>query len=163
MSKLVRIIGWLSLIAAFACAVCRAPLCETITGTAIYRERMALPPDAIFEASIAEVSRTDASANLIATTELKSPRTPIHFVLTYDRKAIRPDGRYVVHGRITVRRQVWFASDPDVRLPTGPGPHHVALLLRRAGGPARGVSLETTYWKLRTFHGITVKPVGPTR
>ena len=49
-------------------------------------------------------------------------------------------------------------------LPTGAGPHHVALLLRRAGGDTRSALLETTYWKLRTLHGGgTVTPVEPTR
>ena len=64
---------------------------------------------------------------------------------------------------ITVNGQVWFTSDPDVLLPTGGGTHHVALLLRRAGGDAGGVSLATTYWKLRTLRGVTVTPVESTR
>jgi len=163
MSKPVRIIGWLTLIVAFACAGRRAPLAETITGTAIYRERMALPPDAVFEASVAELSRTGAPAKPIATTKVKSPRTPIHFVLTYDAKAIRPDRRYVVRGRITMNGQVLFASHPEPPLPTGAGPHHVALLLRRAGPDIRGVPLETTYWKLRTLRRVTITPVEPAR
>ena len=162
MSRRVRIIGWFTLFAALAAAGCGASIAETITGTAMYRERMALPPDAIFEASIAAMSRTGLPANVIATTEVESPRTPIHFVLTYDGKAIRPDRRYVVRGRITVNGQVWFASDPDVPLPAGGGPHHVALLLRRAAGDSRGVSLETTHWNLRTLHGVAVTPVKPT-
>lgn len=163
MSKPMRTIGWLALIVALVSVGCRASVADSITGTAIYRERMALPLDAIFEASIEEVSRADAPANVIATTTVKSPRTPIDFVLTYDGKAIRPDGRYVVRGRITVNGQVWFASDSDTPLPTGDGARHVQLLLRRAAGEVGGVSLETTHWNLRTLHGVAVTPAEPTQ
>ena len=60
MLRPIRLIGWITLVVTLASAGCRAAMTETITGTAIYRERMALPTDAIFEASIEEMSRTDA-------------------------------------------------------------------------------------------------------
>jgi putative lipoprotein len=163
MSKPVRTIGWLALILALACVGCGASAAGSIIGTAFYRERMALPPGAIFEASIDEVSHADASSNAIATTEITSPRTPINFELTYDDKAVRSDGHYVVRGRITVDGRVWFSGNSDVPLPTGGGAYHVALLLRRAGGDAGGTPLETTRWKLRTLRGLAVTPVEPTR
>ena len=36
---------------------------QMIKGTATYRERMALPPGAMFEATIEDVSRADAAAS----------------------------------------------------------------------------------------------------
>ncbi len=163
MSKVPRTSGWFALIVALGCAGCAASIAASLTGTATYRERMALPPAAVFEASIEEASRANAPANVIATTEVKSPRTPIGFVLTYDDKAIRPDRHYVVRGRITLDGQVLFANDSDVPLPTGGGVQNVALLLRRAAGDTAGMSVEGTHWKLRTLHGVVVTPAEPTQ
>lgn len=163
MSKLIRTSCWLALIVAFTCAGCAASAAGILSGTASYRERMALPPGAVFKASLAEVSRPNAPANVIATTEVKSPRTPINFVLAYDDQAISPDGRYVVRGRITLNGQVLFATDSDVPLQAVGGVHNVRLLLRRTGGDTPGMSVENTYWKLRTLHGVVVTPVEPTR
>jgi putative lipoprotein len=163
MSKFIRTSGWLALILALACAGSPASVAGSLTGTAIYRERMALPPGTVFKASIEEVSRAGAPATVIATTEVRSPRTPIKFVLTYDDAAMRPDGQYVVRGRITLNGEVLFEADSDVPLPTASGVHNVALLLRRAVGNTVGMSVEDTRWKLRTLHGAVVTPVDPTR
>lgn len=49
---------------------------QTIKGTATYRERMALPPAAVFEATIEDVSRADAPASVVARTRITSPGNP---------------------------------------------------------------------------------------
>jgi putative lipoprotein len=51
-------------IAVFLLAVPGAPLADDaeVSGTATYRERIALPPDAVFIAVLADVSRADAPA-----------------------------------------------------------------------------------------------------
>jgi uncharacterized lipoprotein YbaY len=51
-------------------------LAQTIKGTATYRERIALPPGALFEAAIEDVSRADAPASTLATTRIMSPGNP---------------------------------------------------------------------------------------
>jgi putative lipoprotein len=58
---------------------------EMITGTASYRERIALPPNAVFEAILKEASRADAPAVEIARTRIESPgQPPIAFSIAYD-------------------------------------------------------------------------------
>lgn len=47
----------------------------TINGTATYRERMALPPDAVFEATLEDVSRVDATANVLGRTRIETRET----------------------------------------------------------------------------------------
>jgi putative lipoprotein len=163
MSKFILTSRWLALIVALACAGCAASAAGSLSGTAIYRERMALPPGAVFEAILEEVPRANAPVNVVATTEVKSSRTPISFVLAYDDQAIRPDGRYIVRGRIALNGQVLFATDSDVPLQAVGGVHHVELLLRRADADTAGISVENTHWKLRTLHGVVVTPVEPTR
>lgn len=46
---------------------------KTVTGTATYRERIALPSDAIFEATLQDVSRADAPAQMLGTARLEKP------------------------------------------------------------------------------------------
>src|SRR5687767_12855193 len=73
---------------------------QTIEGTARFRERMALPAAAVFEASIEGVSRADAPAETIATTRVPSPgNPPIAFTITYDPGRIIANHWYVVRAR----------------------------------------------------------------
>ena len=51
-----------------------------VTGTAHYPEWVILPPEAVFEAVLADVSRADAPADEIGRAELPAPgTTPIAF------------------------------------------------------------------------------------
>jgi putative lipoprotein len=58
---------WLRLathaLATIATAVCIPASAATLQGSAAYRERIALPPDAVFEAVLQDVSRADALAS----------------------------------------------------------------------------------------------------
>ncbi|HEU4634937.1 MAG TPA: YbaY family lipoprotein, partial [Edaphobacter sp.] len=56
-----------------------------IQGTATYRERMALPPDAVFEAALEDVSRVDASGETVGQTRTEQPgNPPFRFSIQYD-------------------------------------------------------------------------------
>ncbi len=51
----------------------------TLSGTATYRERIALPPDAVFEATLEDVSKADARAVVIGRVRIEAPgNPPIH-------------------------------------------------------------------------------------
>jgi putative lipoprotein len=53
-----------------------------IRGTAAYRERMALPPGAVLEVRLEDVSRADAPAELLASATIVTDRqVPIPFAL----------------------------------------------------------------------------------
>ena len=56
-----------------------------ISGSASYRERIALPPDAVFEAMLEDVARADAPATVVTSTRVPSARVPIAFTI-----ALRP-------------------------------------------------------------------------
>jgi uncharacterized lipoprotein YbaY len=85
---------------------------QSIQGTATYRERMALPPAAVFEAALEDVSRADAPAETIALTRVASPgNPPIAFTITYDPASILPDHRYVVRARILLDDKLIFTTD----------------------------------------------------
>ncbi len=80
---------------------CRAPL--EVTGTVSYRVRMKLPPTAVLEVQLADVSRSDVPAVILARrtyTSLAAP--PYAFALRPDVRLLDPHGTYAVQARILV-------------------------------------------------------------
>jgi heat shock protein HslJ len=53
-------------------------MAQSVQGTATYRERIALPPGAVFEATLEDVSRADAARSIIATTRIAKPGNPVY-------------------------------------------------------------------------------------
>jgi len=139
------------------CVVAAPAAAGRITGTATYRERMLLPPESVFEASIEEVSRADAPSAVIANTHVESPQVPITFAIDYDDASISKDRRYVVQARITLNGTVVFTTDTAYPV-LGGQRTHVDMMLRRAGSTG-AAPLENTYWKLTALHGAAIAPV----
>ncbi len=129
-----RLLGLLAIVMVGACTTMTPPS-ATISGTATYRERMALPPNAVFEATLEDVSRADAPSLVVASTRVTSPAVPIAFSIPYDPARIQANRRYVVRGRITLNGQLMFSSDTVYPVF---GPTDVRrvdnMLLRRVGG-----------------------------
>jgi putative lipoprotein len=92
----------------------------TLTGTALYRERIALPPDARLTVRISDVSLMDVAAPVIAEIETATEgrQVPLAFSLDYDPVRIDPRGRYAVSARITdgTGQLIWI-TDTHVDLP----------------------------------------------
>jgi putative lipoprotein len=130
-------------------------MAQTITGTATFRERMALPPAAVFEAVLVDASSADAPAETIAQTRVTSPgNPPIEFTITYDPARILPNRQYVVRARILLDDKLLFTTDTATPVITGDNPSKVSLMLRRVpggspGGPAPAATtpLEDAYWR----------------
>jgi uncharacterized lipoprotein YbaY/uncharacterized lipoprotein NlpE involved in copper resistance len=84
----------------------------TLQGTASYRERMMLPPDAVFEALLQDVSRADAPAAVLGRATIDpAGQAPFRFEITYDAAAVKPSGRYAVRATITNRGRLLFTTD----------------------------------------------------
>jgi hypothetical protein len=65
----------------------------TLEGTAAYRERIALPPDAVFEAVLQDISRADAPAKVLGRAIIDpAGQPPFRFEIAYDDAAVQPDG-----------------------------------------------------------------------
>lgn len=125
--------------AAMALAGVAAAQDAKISGSAFYRERMALPPNARFEAVIVDASRADASAPVFARTVVDGPiQPPIRFEIAYDPKAANPAARYSLRATISVDGKLWFTTDRFTPVITQGDAGHVELLLRRVGGRADG-------------------------
>ena len=100
-------------------------LTGVLTGTVTYLQRIALPPDAVIDVQLQDVSLQDAPATVIASERYvaEGRQVPLPFELTYDPAAIDPKNTYTVAARITV--------DGKLRCdlhPAHPRPH-----TRRAG------------------------------
>ena len=124
-----------------------------VTGTATYRERISLPPQAVFEASIEDVSRADAPSTVIASTRIESPRVPVEFSIPYEIQRIQPNGRYVVRARIMLDGRMIFTTDTAYPVLGASGTDAVQLLLRRVG-TGTGASPGTPSPQVRRMRGL---------
>ena len=97
-----------------------------VTGTLMYRERIALPPGAVAEVWLLDTSLADAPAVEIAYQKIDEPGTPpIPFVLDYDTSKIGEDRQYGVRATISHDDELLFTSDT-----------HYPVLTRGAGNTA---------------------------
>lgn len=116
-------------------AVWTAQAAGQLTGTATYRERLALPHDAVFEATLEDVSKVDIPAEVIGRTRIERPgNPPIRFDIIFDASRIDPSHRYAVRAHILVGGKLFFVTDRNYPVLTAGQGNEVALLLRRAGG-----------------------------
>ena len=97
-----------------------------VTGTIMYRERIALPPGSVAEVWLLDTSLADAPAKEIAYQGIEDAGTPpIRFVLEYDPSKIDERLQYGVRATIRHEGQLLFTSDT-----------HTPVLTRGAGNTA---------------------------
>jgi len=85
---------------------------DPLTGAATFRERIALPANAVFEAQIEDVSRADAPATILGSVRREpAGNPPYEFSIAYDPSKIIANHRYSVRARITIDRRLRFTTD----------------------------------------------------
>jgi len=85
---------------------------QVVPGSALHRERMALPPDAVFEATLQDVSRADAAAEVLGRARLDpAGQSPFRFEIPYDAARIAAGRRYVVRAEIRHEGRLLFTTD----------------------------------------------------
>jgi putative lipoprotein len=152
-----------------ALAGARATLAQdgAITGTAAYRERIALPPGAVLEVDLLDTARADASASVLASARIAATtQVPIAFTLRFDPARIDARGSYAVAARLSVGGEVRFRSDRAYPVLTrGAGTTAEILLVGAAasepGGAAAPGGLVGAPWAVREIGGRAV--TGPVR
>jgi uncharacterized lipoprotein YbaY len=84
----------------------------SVTGTVTYLPRIAMPPSAVLEVSLVDVSRADAPAIVLASqsTVFGDRQVPIPFELVYNPNQIDPRFSYAVQARILVDGQLRFIN-----------------------------------------------------
>ena len=106
-----------------------------ITGSVVYRERIALPNDAIvrvrLEAAAAPEMPAKRVAEVVIPTEGK--QVPIPFELAYDAAAIHPGTKYQVRATISAGDRTLFVSRTTYPVITKGAPTKVEILVQQAG------------------------------
>lgn len=140
-----------------------------LTGTATYRERIALPPDATFEVMLQDVSLADAPAKVLGRSILDpAGQPPFHFGIAYQDQAIVPNHRYAVRAVVRHRGKLLFTTDTHV--PAFDTGGKVAIQMVRVADPGEqgagrvaASPLRGTYWKLAQINQAAVKGSGDLR
>ena len=110
-----------------------------MTGTVAYRERIALPADAVIQVQLSDVSRQDAPASVIAETTFTAAgrQVPFPFELRYRPDRIEPNHSYAVRATIRGEGRLLFTTDVVHHVITRGNPDEVSLMLVSAGGGPR--------------------------
>ncbi|HUL11122.1 MAG TPA: META domain-containing protein [Methylococcaceae bacterium] len=141
-------------LAALALAVCTPVWAGTLQGTAAYRERIALPPDAVFEAVLPEVSRADAPAEVLGRAKIDpAGHPPFRFEIGYGDAAVQLGKRYTVRAIVSHQGRLLFATDRAYPvLGDNNAPLKMLLVSARAGkqppprpGEAGTIGLPASY------------------
>jgi putative lipoprotein len=139
------------------------PSRAAVTGSVTYRERSALPPDAVVRVQLSDVSRQDAAAIPVAQATLTpaGPQVPLPFELRYDPKAIDSTHTYAVRATIESGGRLIFTTTTLSTVITRGRPTHVDLVLAAVPGrtpapPAPSAALVGTRWTLEDLAGAGV-------
>jgi len=137
-----------------------AAAADVITGTASYRERVALAPTATLEVTVEDVSRADAPATVIGRTSfMPSGQVPIQFEVPYDAAKVQPSHRYVVRARILDGGRLLFTTTQAYPVLTQGAGTTVDVQLQTVGPSAQvpDRSFVNTYWKMLSIGGVAAQ------
>lgn len=155
----------LSLALAVAACTATAPVVDpglpgeaVLTGTVTYRPRIALPPDAVADVQLQDVSLADAPATVLArqTVATEGRQVPIPFSLSYSPAAVQPGRRYAVRAEIRDRQGalLWTTTTAHPVFADGPEAGPVEIVLEAvesdAGVDAGSVPFDVD-WRLVRF------------
>jgi len=107
-----------------------------ITGNVVYRQRIALAPDAVVEVKLQDISRADAPAELLGEQRIEAngQQVPIPFVVEYDLSRIDPRGVYALSASITEGGKLTWHSTEVIRVITDGWPtDQVEILVQQLG------------------------------
>lgn len=132
----------------------------TLSGSAFYRERTALPQDAALQVELIDMAKPEAV--LGATTVAPAGQVPITFGLVIDSSKLSTGQAYAMRARIKVGGSAWFSSPEPVPVDPARTEEPVSLLLVQATGKstgdASGVSLAGTEWRILELNGKDADP-----
>lgn len=128
---------------------------RVLRGTVAYRERIALPPTAVIEVKLLDVSLADAPARTIAETRVSGRRIPAPWTLRFDSHQIDPQHSYALQARILDRGRLLFITTERHSVLTG-GPDNTDIWVQRVAGqdqPAAPVASPVGSWRLANLGG----------
>ncbi|WP_197047049.1 YbaY family lipoprotein [Paucibacter sp. KBW04] len=117
----------------------------TVQGTVAYRQRMAMPPNAVLQVQVADVSLMDAPAKVLAESreEFGGRQVPLRFNLKVPKSAIDERHRYAVSARIMIGDRLAFISTEHNGVLTQGQGNQVDLLLQAVGSAPTAAKPES--------------------
>lgn len=110
----------------------------TLTGTVVYRERMALPINATIDVRLLDVSRQDVPARVMAqqTIDAAGQSVPVPYELEYDPGLVREAMSYAVRAEIRTAsgELLWTTDTVHPALTRGAPTDDVEIRVVRTGG-----------------------------
>lgn len=108
-----------------------------VTGVVTYRQRIALPPDAVVRVQLEDTSRADAPAIVLGeqVIEAMGRQVPIPFSIPYDPAHINPNGRYTLRARIeSAAGDLLWTNTQAYPVITGGNPSHdIEVIVQQVG------------------------------
>lgn len=153
------------LIAALSCALlllATQGIADTmqLEATVSYRERIALPPDAVLELELLDTSRADAPSVRMSSQRFKLTAVPRTVELPYDGALIDERLTYTVAAKILSRDRVMFRSTTATPVLTRGAPASVELILemmpRHTSGDDTNTSILGIAWAVYEIAGRAV-------
>ncbi|WP_170769133.1 YbaY family lipoprotein [Ruegeria lacuscaerulensis] len=132
----------------------------TVTGTATYRERIAVAPDATLYVELQDISLADAPAVTLASQRYALTGVPAEYALTYDDALIQDGRTYAVRGSIYHGNKLLFTTDTVNPVLTRGGGDTADLVLVKVS-PKATVSLDNTNWTAIGINGDVVEAQRP--
>lgn len=134
---------------------------KVIGGEVLYRERIALPPDAVLTVQLMDLSPDGEPSTVIGQQIIPDAgQVPIKFELRFDPDAIQPDVSYALEANITVDHTLWFENDTRYEVdPLNAGPQTLVLSMVRKSSsePASNenapAGLSDTAWLAEDIEG----------
>ena len=134
----------------------------TLRGNLTYRERIAVPPGSVAEATLSDVSLADAPARVLArqTIAMEGRQVPVPFSLTVDRAQLKPRMRYSVSGTIRDSRGnlLWTTDTMHSVDPVSPaGDMGTLMMVRVSSPPQTGTPpLQGAEWVVEDIGGAGI-------
>lgn len=101
-----------------------------LSGEVFYRERVALPPNAVLEVSLLDVTRPGGLGELVASVQIRPNRqVPIPFEIRFGDSDIEPRRSYAVRANILAGGRLLFVSARSHRVLTHGHPQSVRILM----------------------------------
>jgi uncharacterized lipoprotein YbaY/membrane-bound inhibitor of C-type lysozyme len=112
----------------------------SVTGTVTYLQRMALPPTAVIQVQLLDVSLADAPSKVIAEDKitLGDRQVPVPFEFKFDPSAIDPKHSYSVRAKILVDGELRFISDQSHPVLTRGNPSKVEIVVKQTNPQSPG-------------------------
>ncbi|MEW6632637.1 MAG: YbaY family lipoprotein [Pseudomonadota bacterium] len=129
---------------------------RTIAGEVTYRERIALPPNAVLSVELADVSLADAPAMVIGQRKIvPAGQVPIKFEIGFDSKSIRAGRTYALQARITVDDRLLFITDTRHQVdPLAGKPQNVVMKMAAPSIEPEAAALYDQSWLIEYIDGI---------